>query len=309
MKKNLHSLILVLSILFTGYSNAQELNARVIINTDLMPSNIEKRIFAKLENDLTRFLNDTRWGKDVFDYFEKIDCNFILNLEQIIDVNTFSASLIVQGSRPIYNATSFTNLMNIVDREFVFTYTENQSIEFNELRIQTGQPLVDNLTAMFAFYAYMIIGLDYNSFALKSGLPYFQKALNIANNSPEHKYINGWNAFNSRRNRYWLIEAVTNNSNNLIHNAYYSYYRDGMDNLWDKPKEAKKNIIKALSQLHSIATESGQNLAILSLFMQGKTDELIRIFKQADDITKKNFKEIIEKVDANNLIRYEREVN
>ncbi len=135
--------------------------------------------------------------------------------------------------------------------------------------MQGSEPFTANLTAEIAYYVYIILGLDFDSFSLKGGDTYFQRALNIVNNAPDSRDINGWKAFDGIRNRYWLIENLTNNKYNLIHDAYYSYYRSGLDQLYDKETDGRTAVLSALNMLNNINTES-PNTMIMQFFFQGK---------------------------------------
>ena len=172
---------------------------------------------------------------------------FLLNIEKSIGQIFSRRRLTVQAARPVYNSGYQSALINHQDDAISFKYVEFQPIEFNDNRVQGTDPMVANLTAIFAYYAYMIIALDYDSFALRGGDPYFQKAQNIVNNAPENRDINGWRAFDGQRNRYWLMENFTNNRYNLIHDAIYSYYRLGLDHMYENEEEARTAVLNSLA--------------------------------------------------------------
>jgi hypothetical protein len=213
----------------------------------------------------------------------------------------------IQAARPVYNATYQTALMNFQDQDFTFKYIEYQPIEFSDNRVQGTDAQAANLTAIFAYYAYMILGLDYDSFTPKGGDNLYQKALNIVNNAPEGSNINGWRAFDGLRNRYWLVENLTNTRNNILHDVIYSYCRTGLDKMYDNESEARSNILQSLVQLQSFNREN-PNTMIVQFFMQTKVLELIGIFKKAGIDDKNRALELLSALDAANAGRYKDEL-
>jgi hypothetical protein len=208
---------------------AQELQAKVSVVAARVSSAVDKKIFTTLQSQLTNFLNNRKWTSDGFQASEKIECSFILNIESSSDANTYRGTLTIQAARPIYNSSYQAAMVNFIDPDVQFKYVEFQPIEFNENRVQGTDAAAANLTALFAYYAYMIIGLDYDSFSPKAGDQYFRRAQNIINNAPEGKSIAGWRVFDGTRNRYWLNENLINSRYNIIHDVIYSYYRAGLD--------------------------------------------------------------------------------
>ena len=211
-------LIFLLAIAF--YSDAQELNARVSVVANRIGNNVNRNTFTTLQTALNNFMNNRKWSSDGFDPNEKIDCNFLLNLEPTQEQNVYSAQLTIQAARPVFNSSYQSPLINFKDESIVFKYVEFQQLEFNDNRVSGSDPLVSNLTAVFAYYANMILGFDYNSFSLKGGTPYFQKAQNIVNNAPDGRGIPGWKPFDDVRNRYWLVENMINTRYNVMHDIY-----------------------------------------------------------------------------------------
>jgi hypothetical protein len=197
--------------------------------------------------------------------------------------------------------------VNFQDGDVTFRYVEFQPIEFNESRIQGTDPLASNLTAVMGYYVYTILGLDYNSFSPKGGDAFFQKALNIVNNAPENRSITGWKAFDGLRNRYWLAENLMNTRYNLVHDVMYTYYRQGLDNMYDNEADGRRSILNALKQLKNF-NEQNQNTMILQFFMQGKSLELIRIFKKAPPQEKQEASAILSQIDVSNASKYKDEL-
>ena len=286
---------------------AQELQARVTVLSNRVTTNIDRKIFTTLQNQLTNLLNNRKWTTDAYKQNEKIECSFILNIESVVDPNIYKATLNIQAARPVYHSSYQAALVNFQDPDVTFKYLEFQPVEFNENRVQGTDATVANLTAVFAFYVYTILGLDYDSFSPKSGDPYFRKAQNIVVNAPEGRGISGWRIFDGLRNRYWLNENLINTRYNRIHDVIYGYYRNGLDNLYDKEAEARTGILDALIQLQSFSKEN-PNTMIQQFFMQGKYQELVGIFKKAPSVEKAKAVELLSELDVINAAKYKEEL-
>ena len=304
LKKNI---LLVLTFATVLAVKGQELQAKVTVLSQQIGNTVNKNVFTTLQTQLTNLLNNRKWTKDVFQPQEKIQCNFLLNLQGVTDDNNYTATLTIQAARPVYNSTYQSPLVNFQDADVSFKYVEYQSVEFNENRIGGSDPLSGNLTAVFAYYVYIILGLDYDSFELKGGDEYFQKAQNVVNNAPEEKSISGWKAFDGVRNRYWLANNATNSKYNLIHDVFYGYFHSGMDYLYNDQVTARVNILDALSQLQDLNQEN-PNTMIMQFFLQNRSDEIIGIFKKADPSTKSKVMEILSKIDVANISKYRTEL-
>src|SRR5687767_14650002 len=301
-----HLMFSCLFVLSVSLCKAQELQARITVNASNISSQTDKKIFQTLQAALNTFLNNRKWTRENFDVNERINCNFLLNITQA-ENNIFKATLTVQAARPVYNSSYETPLLNFIDESVSFRYIEHQSLEFNENRVSGTDPISSNLTAVLAFYVNIILGLDYDSFAMRGGDPYFQRAQNIVNNAPDGREILGWRAFDGQRNRYWLIENLTNSRYTLIHDAIYSYYRMGMDNMYENEASARVAIMNTLSLLDNLNAQS-PNLMIVQLFFLGKSNEFIRIFKKAPMDEKVRTRELLSKLDVSNVNAYKQEL-
>ena len=284
-------------------ANAQEIQARLTVLTSKISSQVDKKIFQTLQTGLINFINNRKWSPDTYQPNEKIQCNFLLNIDQEMGNNVYKAKLTVQAARPIYNTTYDSPLINFIDDDIVFRYQEFQPIEFNENRIQGNDPVAANLAAVFAYYVYMIMGFDYNSFSLRGGDTYFQKAWNIVNNAPESRDITGWKSFESQRNRYWLSENISNSRFALFHDAMYAYYRSGMDIFYENEAEGRNGILNCLNFLNTVNSEN-PNAMIMKFFFQGKSNEIVRIFSKAAPDVKTRARDILVKLDLTNAAAY-----
>jgi hypothetical protein len=298
-KKLLAFAILVCAI----NSQAQEIQARFTVVAVKVGTNIDKKVFQTLQTALTNFINTRRWTSDAFKPNEKIECNFLLNIDQDLGNNVYKAKLTVQAARPVYNTTYNSPIMNFLDDNVTFRYVEFQPVEFNENRIQGNDPLAANITAVLAYYVNIILGLDYNSMSLRGGDAYFQKAWNIVNNAPENKDVTGWKSFEGLRNRYWLAENFNNNRFALIHDALYSYYRSGMDLFFENEDAGRNGILNSLNFLNTINMEN-PNSMVLQFFFQGKSKELIKVFSKATADQKIRAFDLLSKLDITNGAAY-----
>lgn len=285
---------------------AQELLARVSVNGSQVGSNVDRKVFQSLQGALQTFLNNRKWTEDSYQQNEKINCNFLLNINTA-DNNIYTATLVVQAARPVYNSTYVTPLINFQDEGIVFRYVEYQPIEFNENRVSGTDGLASNLTATLAFYVYIILGLDYNSFTLRGGDPYFQKAQNIINNAPDGREIVGWKAFDGQRNRYWLMENLTDSKYALVHDAMYNYYRLGLDNMYENENDARAAVLDAIMQFNTLNNDQ-QNSMIVPFFFQGKSNEIIKIFRKARPDEKQRVQEMMSRLDISNANLYKEQL-
>ncbi|HRO70096.1 MAG TPA: DUF4835 family protein [Chitinophagaceae bacterium] len=292
---------LVLSLV--SKAPAQEIQARLTVMANKISTQVNKNIFQTLQTSLINFINNRRWTTDTYQPGEKIQCNFLLNVEQDMGNNVYKGRLTIQAARPIYSTTYDSPIINFMDDDVVFRYQEFQPIEFNENRVQGNDPVAANLPAIFAYYINIILGFDYGSFSLRGGDPYFKKAWNIVNNAPESRDITGWKSFENIRNRYWLAENLNNNRFALIHDALYSYYRTGMDIFYENEEQGRTGIINSLNFLNTLNTEN-PNSMIMQFFFQGKSSELVMVFSRANNDLKTRARDILTRIDISNNARY-----
>lgn len=292
--------LLVSSGLFV---RAQELNAKVTVSAAQVGNNVNKSAFTTLQTALNNFMNSKKWSKDAYAPNEKIDCTFFLNLQSTDEANVYSGSLTIQAARPVFNTTYNSPLINFKDDDINFKYVEFQQLDFNDNRVTDSDPQVSNLTAIFAYYAYMIVGLDDESFAIRGGQPLFLKAQNVVNNAPDGRGIKGWKAFDGIRNRYWLTDNLLNNNYAVINDVYYNYYRLGLDKFYDDENTARLEILNVLNQL-TLFNNENPNTMINQFFFQGKSNELVRIFSKALPQDKAKAAELLPRLDITNANVY-----
>jgi hypothetical protein len=282
---------------------AQELQARFSVLANRVSTQVDKKTFQTLQTALTNFINNRKWTTDSYQQQEKIKCNFLLSIDQDMGSNIYKATLTVQAARPVYNSTYESPIINFQDADVIFKYIEFQPVEFNENRVQGNDPLSGNLTAIVAYYINIILGMDYDSFAPKGGDAYFQKAQYIVNNAPESSQITGWKAFDGLRNRFKLAEGLVDNRYNLVHDALYSYYRNGLDQFYDNETAGRTGLLKAISYLNTINTENPGSM-VIQFFFQGKSNELVKAFSKGEQKVKVQAREILTRLDLSNSNAY-----
>jgi hypothetical protein len=298
-------IFILFSIFFD--SGAQEITAKVTVIANRISTTVERRTFTTLQTQLNNLLNSRKWTDHAFKPNERIECNFILNLDRQIETNVFGGSLTVQAARPIYNATYNSPLVNWQDNDVVFRYIEYQPVEFNENRIGGSDMTASNLTAIFAYYIYIILGMDFDSYAPGGGDPYYKKALFIVNNAPQARGITGWTQFDGLRNRWWLAENLLNTRYTLMHDAIYQYYRKSLDYYYEDEPKARTEMMNTLNTLFTF-NSNFPNTMVLQFFMQSKADELIQIFQKATSDQKSRAVEILQKIDLTNASKYKDQI-
>jgi Domain of unknown function (DUF4835) len=298
---------LLLMFSATAVVQAQELKATITVVSNQVGNSVNPGVFKTLQTALNNFLNNRKWTSDNFLPNEKIDCNFLLNLESAGETNVYNASLTIQAARPVYNSSYLSPIINFRDENVTFKYVEFQQLDFNENRVSGSDAAVSNLTAVLAYYVNMILAFDYDSFSPRGGDLYFQKAQNIVNNAPDGRGISGWKAFDGVRNRYWLVENMLNSRYTIMHDVYYNYYRLGMDKFYEDENMARGEIMNVLNLLSNFNTEN-PNKMINQFFFQGKSTELVKIFSKAPQQDKARASELLQRMDVTNANKYKDEL-
>lgn len=276
---------------------AQDLNARVqILSPQIQSAN--KRILEVLETAISDFLNGKKWSDDPLRSNERIDCNLVITITDWDGSSpNFKGEAQIQSSRPVYNSAYNSTLLNLTDKEFDFYYAEGQAIDFSE------QNYIANLSSLLAFYAHIIVGMDYDSFGKMGGSPYFTKAQNILNNA-QSSTNRGWKAFEGLRNRYWLIENLNNKSFLPIRESVYTYHRHGLDEMADNPSKGRKAIVEMLPELQKL-DRLKQGSMLSQLFFTAKADEMVNVLQGAVATDKMNAYQILVQLDPTNSSKYE----
>ena len=281
----------------------QEIASVVSLQTNKVDNQVDPKIFTQLQSQLKDFINQRKWTSDIFTQEEKVDCNFFITIESVVAPGVYNAKLSIVANRPVYRANYTTPLLNMQDANFTFKYQLGQPIEFNENNVARTDALEANLTATLAYYVYIILGLDYDSFSKNGGAPYFSKALNVVYNAPDGSGISGWKSYDGQRNRFVFIDNLTKSGFDKLHEISFNYYRKGVDQLAEKPEQAKVAILNALMSLQELNEDNVNSMAI-SIFMQGRVTELIGLFSDADRTTKKQLMTTLSAIDITNINKY-----
>ena len=266
--------------------NAQELNAQVIVNSDLV-NQTNQQIFKTLEQSLNEFINTQVWTNQELLNQEKITCSFVLNLSNYNN-DLFEATLQVQSQRPVFDSNYDTPIMNFLDRDIIFSYQEFQPLFFNKSSFES------NLVSLLSFYAYVIIGLDADTFVENGGSSYYEKALQILNLA-QVTSRKGWKPSDGTRNRFWLIDNLRSNTFREYREALYAYHRSGLDQMTSFPLEGKKSIMKAIIQLEALFLRR-PNAFLLQVFFDAKVEEIVNIFKEGPKVDFKKIEIILKKI-------------
>lgn len=292
-------LLIYVMVMFAAVQLAagQDLNARVQVIAPKLPS-ANKRILNSLETAMKDFLNGRKWAADQLQPQERIDCNFVLNVTAFDGNSTFSGELLVQSSRPVYGSSYSSPILNMNDKDFDFTYTEGQTLDYTDANFQS------NLTSVMAFYAYMIIGMDYDTFSRFGGTPYFQAAQTVVVNAQTSSF-KGWKAFdNNNYNRYWFAENINNQVYQPLRSFLYDYHRNGLDLMANNANAGRKNISGLLPALSQVDRQRLGAMFPL-LFFTAKSDEMISLFSGADNQQKMQAYNILSQADPANGNKYQ----
>lgn len=303
------SVIFVLMLMLQLRTEAQELNAKVSVITNQVSNKVDKKIFTTLQNQLTSLLNNRKWTEDNYKVNERINCNFILNVShpEGAEANVYNATLIVQAARPVFNSSYTSPIVNWQDDDVRFRYVEFQPVEYNEGRLGSGDALSNNLVAVFAYYANIILGMDYSSFSLKAGDPFFKRANAIVNAFPSSRNISGWSQFDGQRTRYWLTENLLNSRYQAFQDILYNYYRKALDQYYDDSRLGQAELMNVLNQLNQFNT-TNPNTMVMQFFLTSKSDEVIGMIKPASPDVRQRAIGILEKVDLTNAQKYREEL-
>ena len=298
----------LLFVCIFGAAQAQELNATVVINTQQLGTAVDQATIQNLQKQITDFLNTRRWTGDNFQSQERITCNFVIMLTGSNAQNSYQGQLLVQAARPVYNSVYQTALLNYQDNQLSFKALPYQQLQFNPMQIAGSDPLTSNLTAILAFYVNIILGMDYDSFQLGGGIPYFKAAMNIVNSAPQLPgSIQGWQSSDGLRSRYWLGNNLTDARLNDIHQIFYSYFRGGLDSLYSNENTARQNVLSALLSLQK-TDQVVPNSMVAQLFMENRHSEFIGIFKQASPEMQAQALQTLLSLDPNSTDAYNTEL-
>lgn len=291
-------LTFLLIVLTTISAKAQELNCQVDVIYPQIQG-VNTAIFDQMKQDIFEFMNNRRWTNDKFTIEERINCSLILNItEARASSNTYKAELQVISSRPVFNTDYQSPILNLRDKNITFDYFQNTRYNFNPDQFQ------NNLVSILAFYAYMIIGYDYDTFSLQGGTPYYEQAQRIVQSAQVSNY-GGWKAYDGDKNRYWMVEDILHKTFEPLRQTLYDYHRKGLDVMSEQTNVGRQVILGSLqgfTQIHRIKPMA----YVTQMFFTAKSDEIVNIFTSAPTPERNTAYEILSKVDPGNLAKYDR---
>jgi hypothetical protein len=294
----MRNLLLIILLHLSLLAGAQELKSTVTINVGPKVKTTDRTVFRDMKTALEQFLNSRKWTNDIFQTHEKINCSLLININEMPSIGVFSASVQIQSARPIYNSNYTTLLLNFADRDWEFEYIESQPLEYND------NTFMNNLTSMMAFYAYLIIGMDYDSYSELGGTPHFQKALNVVNNS-QSSGRPGWQSLSGNRNRYWIIENLLNPQMVDIRKLNYNYHRFGLDTFEKDPDKSREVILKGLKDFKKVRDINPNAILVISFF-DAKSKELTNIFSTGLISVRREAYDVIMAMDPSNRSTYDK---
>lgn len=294
----LRALLVILLIGTYLAGKAQELKVQVRITTPKLQT-VDPKVFRALEGDLTEFINNQKWTDDVFESEEVINCNIQMTITEELSPTSFRADLAIQATRPVFGSNYETALINHVDKGIQFEYEQFQQLQYSRNSYN------DNLSSVMSFYAYIILGYDYDSFSPQGGEKYFQIAQEIMTSIPPNaaKVYKGWRSLDANQNRFWMIENMLNPKVKPYREAWYNYHMNGLDQMNNNSEQGKANILAALNNINAV-NRSYKNSMVITMFADAKAGELIEIFKQSSLTQKNKVFTIMQKVDPSQAGEY-----
>ena len=282
--------IIIIGILVasTIVAYSQELNFKVIVNADQIQTT-DRAIFRDMERAFANFLNTRKWSGDAYKNYEKVSGTLFLNISKMPSIGNFTANAQITSARPVYNTNYETVLLNFADREWEFEYIESLPLEYND------NSYISNLTSMLAFYAYIVLGMDYDSFSELGGTPYFQKALNVVNNAQSSNRP-GWQALGSNRNRYALIENLNNPQMTELRKNTYRYHRQALDSFDKTPDDSRKIVLEVIKNVKNVWSIYPNSIFVISFF-DTKATELVNIFSDGNISVRREAYDILNTID------------
>jgi hypothetical protein len=305
MISKLCSLLLVVAMaVMPSVARAQELNCKVTIQRAAIRG-VDPEVFKTMERSVTEFMNTRKWTNDEYGPQEKIDVNVMLNLTDRSKDDVFTGTLTLNASRPVYNASYTSPTVNFVDKDVAFRYSQFTPLTFDDNRVAGSDALSSNLTAILAYYSYIILGLDYDSFAPNGGDPYFKKAQAVCANAPESgSGISGWKPSEGNRNRYWIVDQILSPRFTAFRTYWYSMHREGLDNMYAKPEIGRQKILAGIPALSQLQKEN-PGAILIQFFFNAKSDEIAKVLAQVPREERGTYITQLMQMDVANLRKYE----
>ena len=297
----MRKITLIIGLLVCSYIAAQEINCTVTINSDQIEGS-NKQVYETLKAGIEEYMNQNRWTNMTYAEQEKIECSMLILVKAFAD-NLWTCEMTLQSRRPVYGTTYTTPLLNFKDNNFNFYYQEYDRLDWQQSTFTT------NLTAMLAYYCYLIIGHDQDSFQRLGGTPFFEACEDIVNAcqsaSMEGAEQKGWLAFDSNRNRYALINNILDEAFKKYRNYYYEYHRLGLDEMSNNVTNGRARIAQGMPVLKE-AFRARPATYVINTFLDAKADEIVEIFRKGTDKEKKEVYDLLMDIDATRQNTYDR---
>ena len=277
---------------------AQELNCNVTINSTQITTS-DRGIFRDMKSSIEQFLNSRKWTNEAYKPHEKINCNMLVTITKMPAIGSFSATVQIQAARPVYNTNYSSLIFNFADRDWEFEYIESLPLEYND------NTYTSNLTSMLALYAYLILGIDADTFSELGGTPYFQRALTVVNNAQQSNRP-GWQSIGgSNRSRYWIVENYNNSQMIDLRKSTYTYHRLALDTFDQDPDKSRKIILDGLKDVKKVRDINPNAILVVS-FLDAKGKELANIFSLGNIQIRREAYDIVTAIDPSNRSTYEK---
>ncbi len=291
-------LVCGLSLTITKFANAQELDLRIQVSHAQLQG-VDDSKYENMQKALNEFVGNQVWTNNVFKYDERIKCNMLLSITKEVFTDEFQGTLQVISSRPVYGTGYDSPMLNIMDKNVQFKYADGETLTFSENSH-------NELTSLIAYYVYIILGFDYDSFGKMGGTPYFEKAQKIVTNAQSSNY-SGWKSFETnKKNRYWLSENLMNSVYFPIREYIYKYHRLGLDLMGTRLTDGCTSIAEGMTDLMNVHRQKSDSY-LMSIFFDAKADEIANIFAGSSDQAQQNkVYNILKEVDASNLSKYDK---
>ena len=301
MLKHLRYSPIVLLLLSSCMLRAQELNCNVQISAQKIQGS-NRQVFETMQRDIYEFMNNTVWTNNVFSYAERIDCNILINLNEQLSADEFRGTIQVQLRRPVFNTTYNSTMLNFIDNNFQFRYVEFQPLEFDPNSYRSS------LVSVLAYYAYIILGVDYDSFSILGGTEFYQVAEKIVTNA-QNASEPGWKPYDGsrNRNRYWLVKNLLDREYEGVRRFIYEYDINGLDRMESRVTEARASIVESLRLVQEVyRAKPDPYMYLVQIIMESKADELVNIFSEAFPEEKSRVMQILIEIDPGNKSKYEK---
>jgi len=287
--------------LAAGTAVSQELYCNVQVSAQKIQGS-NREVFQNMQRDIYEFMNSMVWTDNIFSFSERIECNLLINLDEQLSADEFRGTIQIQLSRPVYNTTYESTVLNFVDNNFQFRYVEFQPLEFNP------NSHTSNLVSVLAYYAYLLIGMDFDTYSQGGGTPYFQVAEKIvinAQNAPEQ----GWKPYDGsrNRNRYWLVKNILDSEYAGVRQFIYLYHLRGLDRMESDMTRARTEIYESLRRLQEVYRQRPDPfMYYMTVVLDAKADEIVNIFSQAFPEEKNRVVQVLTEIDPANETKYKK---